>query len=41
MIQCLPLGRYDTGDEKKEKELKLEPSEEVQGMEKKGEMDRE
>ena len=41
MIQGLPLGRYDTGSEKKEKELKLEPSEEVQGIDKKAEKERE
>ncbi len=39
MIQCLPLGRYD-GD-KKDKELRLEECEEVQGSEKKGEKNRE
>ena len=42
MIQSLPLGRYDVGEEGKEgKEGVLESSEEVQGCEKKGEKDRE
>lgn len=41
MIQSLPLGRYDVGEDKKDKTAMLEPSEEVQGCEKKGEMDRE
>ena len=42
MIQSLPLGRYDVGDESKEKsEMKVDPSDEVQGHEKKGEKDRE
>jgi hypothetical protein len=42
MIQSLPLGRYDVGEDKKDKTGALEPSEEVQGYEKKGaEMDRE
>ena len=41
MIQCLPLGRYDDGGDKKDKSCKLEESEEVQGCEKKGEKDRE
>ena len=40
MIQSLPLGRYDVGEDKKKAGM-LEPSEEVQGSEKKGEMDRE
>lgn len=41
MIQSLPLGRYDVGEDKSDKEEKLEPSEEVQGREKKGEEERE
>lgn len=40
MIQCLPLGKYDVGEEEKKKNL-LEESEEVQGSEKKGEVNRE
>lgn len=42
LIQSLPLGRYDVGEDKKDKAGMLVPSEEVQGCEKKGgEMDRE
>lgn len=41
LIQSLPLGRYDVGEDKKDKTAMLEGSQEVQGHEKKGEVDRE
>ncbi len=42
MIQCLPLGKYCAGEEKKkDKDLRVELSEEFQGTEKKGDVDRE
>jgi len=43
LIQCLPLGRYSEGEEKKDKDdLKVFSDEdEVKGKEKKGDTDRE